>query len=299
MRTCLAQCKREKNHYCSFFPPSPFHFLQTVSQFSCSYKQSHATSVQNRECWLFVPQTGISGLCSYPIYISPLHSPLTVWKQRYGSARKPYELSWCLVAMAEMSFRHSRVPAAAVTISHGQGTAFAALEEPQKRQECTSVSRKWQEDSWEPRVWGGGCFCCIPKVVESDHWRWKALHSTGAETTQTTSPYKMLFCHFELSGTITDEHWLLLSQESFYSQGLGEHFALHPLAIRVIIDCTNIHNNLWFLFPLGASIFALKNEVIWFPCDPASAINTDRRIKLIIAFYNALLWLRLFVPLSN
>lgn len=196
------KAKKEKNHYYSFFPPSPFHFLQTVSLFSCSYKQSHATSVgvlvicatdgYFKRLFLSHWSFSISGRFSYSLWLSE-NKGMAV-----GESHVSFQDIW--LPWQRCLFRHSRVPAATVTISHGQGTAFGALGEPRKGRNalhCHISDRRTPESrGW----WGEGCFCRIPKVVGSDHWRWKAssclavpLHSPGAETTQTTSPYKMLF----------------------------------------------------------------------------------------------------------
>lgn len=264
-----------------------------------------------------MPQTGISGVCPHSIYLSPFHwdflTPFDCLKTKGWQWKK---VLWAFMAFGCHGRGVSSDTAASLQPqwpppmgkaqllqhweSHGKG---------RNALQCHISDRRTLESRG---LWGESCFCCVPKIVESGHWRWKTssysvvpLHSTGAETTQTTSPYTLLFCHFELSGTTTGEDWLMLPQESFYRQDLRISDVCITSSgnqlFRVIIDYTNIHNNLWFLFPLGAPIFALKEWTHMIPmsCDPASAIYTDSRIKLINAFYNALLWLRLFVPLSN
>lgn len=292
--------------------------LHSLSSFSITVqlqlqtKQCHLSAKQG-VLVIYATDRSISGVCPHSIYLSPSH----------GDFLTPFDClktkgwQWKKVLWAFMAFG-----------CHGRGVSSdtAASLQPQwpppmgKAQllqhwesygkgrnalQCHISDRRTLESRG---LWGGSCFCCVPKIVESGHWRWKTssysvvpLHSTGAETTQTTSPYTLLFCHFELSGTTTGEDWLILPQESFYRQDLRISDVCITSSgnqlFRVIIDYTNIHNNLWFLFPLGAPIFALKEWTHMIPmsCDPASAIYTDSRIKLINAFYNALLWLRLFV----
>lgn len=191
---------KEENHYYSFFPPSPFHFLQTVSQFSCSYKQSNTTSVQNKQCWLFMPQAGISGLCPHSIYLSPFHwdfpTPFDCLRTKGWQWKK---VLWAFMAFGCRGRGVCSDTAASLQPQWPPPTGKAQLlqhwESHRKGRnalQCHMSDRRTLESRG---LWGESCFCCVPKIVESGHWRWKTsscsavpLHSTGAETTQTTSP---------------------------------------------------------------------------------------------------------------
>lgn len=296
MRTCLTQCKKRKKSLLFFLPSCSFPFSSDsiTAELQLQTKQCHFSAKQGV---LVIYATDIRYFrCLSLFHLSFLHFteilllPLSANKG-VAVAESPGSCGGVGLPWQGCPCSHSdRLPWA--------GHSFCSTGKGRNALQCHISDRRTLQSRG---CWGEGCFCCVPKIVESGHWRWKTsscsavpLHSTGAETTQSTSPYKMLFCHFEPSGTVTGEDWLMLSQD------LSDLLALHPLAIRVIIDW---HQHTWwpvgFYFLWEHPFLLWKNEVMWSPCDPVSALYTDRRVKLIIAFYNALLWLRLLVPLSN
>lgn len=263
---------KKENHYYSFFPPSPFHFLQTVSQFSRSYKQSSATSVQNRECWLFMPQAGISGVCPHSIYLSPFHgdfpTPFDCLRTKGWQWKKAL---WAFTAFGCRGRGVCSDTAVSLQPQWPPPTGKAQLLqhwEPRKRQECTSVPHKWQEDSWEPSVVGGKLLL----LCSQDSWKWSlkmenlllfsstsAQHRSRNHTNHQSTENAVLplwavwdYHRWGLTNAATGKFLQPGSQWTVCIASSGNQL------FRVIIDYTNIHNNLWFLFPLGAPIFALR-----------------------------------------
>lgn len=150
-----------------------------------------------------MPQTGISGVCPHSIYLSPFHwdflTPFDCLKTKGWQWKK---VLWAFMAFGCHGRGVSSDTAASLQPqwpppmgkaqllqhweSHGKG---------RNALQCHISDRRTPESRG---LWGESCFCCVPKIVESGHWWWKTsysvvpLHSTGAETTQTTSPYTVV-----------------------------------------------------------------------------------------------------------
>lgn len=126
MRTCLTQCKKKKKKKITTILSSLLLLSIFFRQLSCSYKQSSATSVQNRECWFLCPR----------------------------------QVFWCL-SLFHLSF---------------------------------SISPRFSYSLCLPENKGmGNLFLFSSTSVQVQH------------RSRNHQLIEMLFCHFELSGTITDE----------------------------------------------------------------------------------------------